>query len=222
MKFIIFLSFTLLTSCSTVYKSIIGIRNPSNIDEKEFISTLNNNIGNEDFQIIDMYILNDDTNFRIKSFGSSIINHYQIFDDDGITYKPISGINQCNADIFALAGMNPSKYLQKADTNKIKQDIDFLVFKTVNSLLSNTRKVNSNDTIYNSKKTIVLFWSFFANKESDVQTISRNILKSFSKDSFQFIRVNCDLINSKFKGFNSKIKNKGSVSNIEIDFLPFD
>jgi hypothetical protein len=48
---------------------------------------------------------------------------------------------------------------------------------------------------------------------------SKIIVDNYNSDSFQIVRVNCDLVNSKYPEFQTKVKKGKTMKEAEIDFF---
>jgi len=207
-------------SCAVFYKTALALEDPKNMSSQEYKEKMASKIRIDSSKYIDVYFVNDDSMNRVQSFNSSLINLFLFYDIDGGFFKPISGLNECNIDNMVKVSQNPSQYLIRADTNNIKKNIDYKVFRSLNDVLKNTKSITNNYDQEKKKKTIVFFWSFFGNKDQDVKKISTIISNHFNADSFQIVRLNCDLVDSKYKKFKAKTKQNGQIGSVEIDFIP--
>jgi len=216
--FVILVFFLFSTSCSLFYNVVVNIKNPKRITNFELQKNIEEKLIYKTNNIYDYYYINDDSLQRVKSFNSSVVGLYMFFNENGLPYKRLNLNKGCMVDDLVFLSKNYKELLKEADTSKMNSK-SYLIFKSLNELKNSTLAINPKTELNSNKKTIILFWSLFADDLKNLNELSKIIVDNYNSDSFQIVRVNCDLVNSKYPEFQTKVKKGKTMKEAEIDFF---
>ena len=228
-KLILVFSLCGLTSCSTIFKTILGLKNPKVLEKEEILSELNSTFSKDTTaRVVDYrYIKMTDSADQARMIISSLSFNEPMFNSQGqrwcytgnrcklCSFDEFDSIVKDNYKVLKLCGEN---YLRKVDST------EYFKITKLEKLTQKIQFIYPNQSLPKANLYAIFYWSEFTqSKKKKRERFDIFISKIKQIDTnFCILRINSDFTSDYYEKRRAKfrIEKEGKTASLIIDNLP--
>jgi hypothetical protein len=217
-----------LTSCTTIIRNIIGLKNPKVLEKEEVISELNSTFSKDTTaRVVDCrFVKMTDTIDQLRLILSSIAKRRLLFNSEGKRWCYTGAKEVCGGAVFYNIVRDNYKVLALCSDSFFKTDTSAEFFQTtkLEDVTKYLQFISSSQSLPKANLYAIYHWSQFCERKkkkgrefdefvSDIRKIDSN---------FCILRINSDFTSDYYekKRTKFKMKKEGNEMSLTIDDLP--
>jgi hypothetical protein len=217
-----------LTSCTTIIRNIIGLKNPKVIAKEEVIFELNSTFSKySTVRIVDYRFLKmTDTMDQARLIISSLYKRRLLFNSEGKRWCYIGPKESCGGAVFYNIVKDKYSVLSLCHDSFLRKDTNVELFKIekLEDITKNLQFISPSQSLPKANLYAIYHWSQFCERKkkkrkefdefvSEVRQIDTN---------FCILRINADFTSDYYekKRTKFKLKKEGNAMSLTINDLP--
>jgi hypothetical protein len=228
LKLFIALALLSLTSCATIMRNILGLKNPKVLDKEEVIAELNSTFSKDTTaRVVDYrFIKMSDTMDQARLILSSIVKRRLLFNSEGKRWCYTGTKETCGGTIFYNIVKDNYKVLTLCHDSFFKKDTSVELFKInkLEDIIKNLQFISTSKTLPKSNLYAIYNWSQFCERKKKKRKEFDEFVSEIRQidSNFCILRINSDFTSDYYekKRTKLKLKKEGSSMSLTIDNMP--
>jgi hypothetical protein len=203
-----------LTSCASIMRNIIGLKNPKVLDKEEVIAELNSTFSKDTTaRVVDYrFIKMTDTMDQARLILSSIVKRRLLFNSEGKRWCYTGPKETCGGAVFYNIVKDNYKVLALCHDSFLKKDTSVELFHItkLEDVTRNLQFISSSQSLPKANLYAIYHWSQFCERKKK----KRNEFNEFVSEirqidsNFCILRINSDFTSDYYEKKRTKFKMK--------------
>lgn len=217
-----------LTSCATIMRNIIGLKNPKVLDKEEVISELNSTFSKDTTaRVVDYrFVKMTDSLDQARLILSSIAKRRILFNSEGKRWCYTGPKEVCGGAVFYNIVKDNYKVLALCQDSFFRKDtsVEFFKITKLEDVTKNLQYISPSNSLPRANLYAIYHWSQFCERKKKKGREFDEFVSEIRKidSNFCILRINSDFTSDYYekKKTKFKMKKEGDAMSLTLDNLP--